>query len=77
MEDVKRVKNAAEAKAIKEQNAMGIDRVLDIISFNVQNGSITIPEYIHISTISKLMELGFSVSYRDGNFGENVVKIEW
>ena len=56
---------------------MGIDRVLDIISFNVQNGSITIPEYIHISTISKLMELGFSVSYRDGNFGENVVKIEW
>ena len=77
MEEIKKVRNAEEARLLKEKNAITTDKVLLLINGNVNFGSLIIGEYVSNQVISELMHLGFSVSYKTGQFGENLVKIEW
>ena len=75
--DEKLIKNAEEAKIEKERLAPIIDKILEMISHNVNLGHIYYDGYMNGEVVIKLIELGFKVSRTTGRFNEEVTKIEW
>ena len=77
MEEIKKVRNAEEARAIKNKDLITLDGILDVVSNNASFGFLIITRFVPSDIISELVLLGFKVSQINGEFGRNELKIEW
>lgn len=77
MEDVKKVKNAAEAKAIKDKDLITTDGILDLVSGRAKFGVLYVNRFVPMDVIYDLVVLGFKVSLEAEEHGDKTLKIEW
>ena len=77
MEEIKKVRNAEEARAIKNKDLITLDGILDVVSNNASFGFLIITRFVPSDIISELVLIGFKVYQINGEFGRKELKIEW
>ena len=77
MEEIKKVRNAEDARAIKNKDLITLDGILDVVSNNASFGFLIITGFVPSDIISELVLLGFKVSQINGELGRKELKIEW